>query len=539
MQRHSCKTRGWVLAVALSFGLVAASETGGVDPGKLSEMKALRKEAAHRTRRIIFDNDGNEPVYYCETATAEELLSKRTSPLVGSQVDTIFYCTWSSGFSYFTHNTKVGVVFDSTAEEPGKGPGSGFSKNKTRAFIDQGSDCLQIMVDWCRKNDIEVFWSMRMNDIHDAWGAWYSPHLFPPIKKEHPEWLMGSADKRPVNGGWTAVDYAQPEVRDLAFRFFEEVCNHYDVDGVQMDFFRHLTYFRKHAWGEPVGTEELDMMTDLLRRVRQMADEVAVRKGHPILISVRVPDSVELCRAVGIDIERWMKEDLIDLMTVSCYFRLNYWDVSVDLGHKYGVPVYPCLSETRMRDPEAAKVRGSLESYRARAVNVWQSGADGIYMFNFFNPTSPLWWELGSMETLEPLDKVYTTGARGTGNLEFWYKGGEQFVKRSLISPDRARPLLPGKTEQVDLVVGDDFGKTNPEIVLELRFRDLSKIEDVSVGVNEAALESGALDGNWLSVPVSVAVMKQGRNAFTVTLKEGVEGQPVLEDLLLRVRHSQ
>ncbi|HEO70865.1 MAG TPA: hypothetical protein ENN80_06335, partial [Candidatus Hydrogenedentes bacterium] len=388
-----------------------------------TSMRRLRKEAAHRHRRIIFDNDGNEPVYYCEEATAEELLSKRTSPLPPSQVDTIFYCTWSSGFSYFTHDTKAGVVFDCAAEEPGKGPGSGFSKNKTRAFIEQGTDPLKIVIAWCRAHDTEVFWSMRMNDVHDAWGSWYSPHLFPSIKEQHPEWLMGSKDKRPVNGGWTAIDYGQPEVRDRAFGFIEEVCTDYDVDGVQMDFFRHLTYFRKHAWGEPVGQEELDMMTGLIRRIRAMADEAAVEKKHPILLSVRVPDSVELCKAVGLDIERWMDEDLIDILVVSGYFRLNYWDVTTRLGHRYGVPVYPCLSETRMRDAEAKKVRASLECYRARAVNAWHGGAEGIYMFNFFNPHSPLWREVGSMETLWGLDKVYTTGARGTGNLDFWYTG--------------------------------------------------------------------------------------------------------------------
>jgi len=42
------------------------------------------------------------------------------------------------------------------------------------------------------------------------------------------------------------------------------------------------------------------------------------------------------CRANGFDIVRWMKEDLIDLLMVSGYFRLNPWETSVKLGHKYG-----------------------------------------------------------------------------------------------------------------------------------------------------------------------------------------------------------
>ena len=32
------------------------------------------------------------------------------------------------------------------------------------------------------------------------------------------------------------MDYGRPEIRDLAFRFVEEVCRNYDVDGVELDF---------------------------------------------------------------------------------------------------------------------------------------------------------------------------------------------------------------------------------------------------------------------------------------------------------------
>ena len=393
---------------------------------------------------------------------------------------------------------------------------------------------------------------MRMNDIHDAWGGWYSPFLFPPIKREHPDWLMGTEDKRPVDGAWSAVDYGRPEVRDLAFQFFEEVCNNYDVDGVEMDFFRHLTYFRKHAWGEPVGQEELDMMTDLFRRIRTMADEAAVKKGHPILISVRVPDSVELCKAVGFDIERWMAEDLIDIMVVSGYFRLNYWDVSAKLGHKHGVPVYACLSETRMKDAEAHKTRASLASYRARAINAWYGGVDGVYMFNYFNPNSPLWHEVGALDTLAGLDKVYTTGARGTGNLDFWYTDGERFVNRSLLSPCRARKLAVGQTETVDLLVGEDlrFGKgkgesegeagaATPKVTLQLRVQDLAKPDDLAVTLNGAQLAGGVQEGLWVNYALAPAQVKQGMNRFDIALNEGAQGSPVLQDLLLWVRYGE
>ena len=59
-------------------------------------MKEVRKKAAHRQRRIIFNNDGNEPAYLCQSVSKDELLGHRTRDLAGTQVDSIFYCTWSS-----------------------------------------------------------------------------------------------------------------------------------------------------------------------------------------------------------------------------------------------------------------------------------------------------------------------------------------------------------------------------------------------------------------------------------------------------------
>ena len=521
-----------------------APRAAEIDGGQRAEtrqadIKQLRKEARQRRRRIIFDNDGNEPVYYCKEATPEALLARRTTPLVGSQVDTIFYCTWCSGFSYFTHNTKVGEVFTCTAEQEGKGPGSGFSNNKTADFIAQGTDPLEIVVEFCHANGIEVFWSMRMNDVHDAWGAWYSPFLFPPLKKAHPEYLMGTEEDRPVNGGWTAVDFGHEEIRDLAFRFFEEVCQNYDVDGVQLDFMRHLAYFKAHANGGSVGEEELGMMTGLLARIRRMADEVGAKRGRPILISVRVPDSVELCKAVGLDVVRWIEQDLIDLLVVSGYFRLNPWESSVELGHQFGVPVYPCLSETRLKDEQGRRVRASNESYRARAMEAWQAGVDGIYMFNFFNPNSPLWLELGDVETLRGLDKVYCAGVRGYAGLDFWFEGGERFMHRSLLSPDWPRPLQPGQGESVEVVLGEETGE-GPEstVTLQVRFKALAKPGDVALKVNDKELDGGTRSETWIDYRVEPSVLRAGPNRFEIVLRPECDPGPVLEDLLLWFRYG-
>ncbi len=527
----------WLLACLI---LVLGDFSGaaeGSDSRVLSqeEIKKLRKEAAKQPRRIIFDNDGNEVVYYMDEATPEALLAKRTTGVVGTLVDTIVYCTWSSGFSYFTHNTKVGVPFVSTAIDPAAGPGSGFAKNKTQALIDKGLDPITIVSDYCRANDIEFIWSMRMNDIHDAWGAWYSPHLFPPIKQEHPEYLVGSRDDVPPNGTWSSVDYAVEEIRDLAFKFFEEVCQNYDVDGVELDFFRHPVYFKSYAFDGHAKEEELAMMTDLVQRIRAMADREGAKRGKPILVSIRVPDSLSFCKAMGLDIERWLRDDLVDLMVVSGYFRFNAWEESVALGHQYGVPVYPCLSESRLKDKEANAVRSSIEAYRGRAMDVWKSGADGVYMFNFFQAPHPLWSELGDLKTLARLDKDYTTGARGIGELAYWNKAGLEYMKRYHLSPEQPRSIEPG--EQAEVKLRADVPETGAKVTLKLRTPGEGAGELLVVRLNGTELKSAGREENWIVYGVEPSAVVDGMNTVSCSLDAGSDRAVTIDDMVLSVRY--
>jgi hypothetical protein len=66
------------ITLLLLIGCVTAAADSGPDN---AAWKRLHQQAVNRQRRIIFNNDGNEPVYYCKEATAAELLRSRTSAL--------------------------------------------------------------------------------------------------------------------------------------------------------------------------------------------------------------------------------------------------------------------------------------------------------------------------------------------------------------------------------------------------------------------------------------------------------------------------
>lgn len=491
---------GWLLLVA------AGAESKLED----ASWQQLRQQAVNRPRRIIFNNDGNEPVYFCRETTAKELLKSRTTPLAGSQVDSIFYCTWSSGFGLFTHRTKVGQVFN-TREAM-------FAPNRAEEFLAAGIDPLEVMAKFAHQHDLELFWSMRMNDTHDGAGADYGPVMFRAnkLKQEHPDWLIGSKGQRPKYGAWSAVDYGVAEIRELVFRYCEEVAQNYEVNGIELDCFRHAFFFQCSGKGAPCGEMERNQMTGLLRRIQAMTEEVGRKRKRPILLAVRVPDSVEYCKRIGLDLEKWLADGLVDLLIVGGYTQLNPWQYSVQLGHKYGVKVYPSLDEPRVRDEAARKLRASPATYRGRAMNVWDAGADGVYLFNFFDPFSPLWRELGDPTVLRQRDRNYFASVRGVGVMPVPHR---PFLHVPTLNPASPIAVAPGKPARVEFPIGEDFSRigSGARVTLRLQFKNLRAAPDVRPHLNGQPLPQGQILDDWLEFNLTGKMLHRGTNVLELT----------------------
>ena len=123
--------------------VVAATGTAAV---KTEEIRELRKQAAFRPRRIIFNNDGDDVFAVNKDASIKTFLAARTTALLGSQVDAIAYSTTRS-FAFFTHDTKVCEVF---TRKEGR-----LANNITPDLVARGLAPLQVMIAFCRQNDME------------------------------------------------------------------------------------------------------------------------------------------------------------------------------------------------------------------------------------------------------------------------------------------------------------------------------------------------------------------------------------------------
>lgn len=510
------------LLTLAAAGLLAVQAQAAVPPVlTLEALRAQRHDLAFRRRGLVMNNDGCDVLYFPKDAplSAQAFLDQRTTALAGTQVGTIAYCTISSGFSFFTHDTQAGTLLTRQSAEYRIQPQM---RNVAKELVDQGADCLRLVVDYAHAHGMEAFWSMRMNDTHDVEHRPDKPYLlYPPLKEQHPDWLVGEPVKRTPKGRWSSVNYGLPEVRDLAFRYLEEVCRGYDVDGIELDFFRHLCFFPSTANGGKASVEECGQMTDLLRRVRAMTEEVGLQRGRPLLVAIRVPDSVELSRDLGLDLERWLAEGLADILITTCYFQLNPWPVSVELGHRYRVAVWPCLSDSRVTG-ETRFRRASLESYRGRAANAWQAGADALHLFNSFNPKSPMWSQLGSPETLRGLDKLFFVAVRD-GNPESWLAGGRRYRALPMLTPSDPLALEPGATQEVPLTVGDDLAAARaaglaPVATAHARVRGLAGPDRLSLTLNGKPLAAPTATDDWLDFPVPTESLAVGTNQVRLAL---------------------
>jgi hypothetical protein len=253
-------------------------------------------------------------------------------------------------------------------------------------------------MEYLKNHGKEVFWTIRVNDTHDhnlpvkSLHGWKQRMASTTDKKGNP-FLVGTTSRPPRFARPNALNYDNFEVRKKFIRAIkagvDKLAGQHRLDGIELDFTRHTILFKSVADGGKASDRQLALITDLVRLIRKDLDQTALDRGRPILLMVRIPDSVEFCRAIGIDIEEWLKEDLVDMVVNSDYYMLSSWSSFADFCHRYDVPYYACLERRRIEQnvPDASSSASMSvpirpELWRGEALNAWSSGVDGIYIFN-------------------------------------------------------------------------------------------------------------------------------------------------------------
>lgn len=440
-------------------------EGANASSGSTISLTAEHRRAVDRTRRIIMQYDINchgMPFGSRGAGPGPELRQEsidfHMAPVrqKGNQIDSVW---WELGEGEVAQWPSEVLETQKTVFPP---------------WWEAGLDPVQLLVDATHDLGREVFWSYRING--SPWSS--QPLELQTFKMEHPEWTHKGLPDIPSSLFW---DFSVEEVRRHKVRILKEVATRYDFDGINLDFARVPVLFR-------AGQQWLqrDKLTDLIRRVRRMLLEVGDKRGRPYLLAVRVPENLPGCHFDGMDIERWVREELVDILVLGC--RSSEVDIGAfrRLCEGHGIKLYPSFDDHHSSD---GYHEAPVKVWRGVCANWWAQGADGIHTFNlvfassaahqalglgsagFSNHREEGWQrqcsiyrEIGSPMTFADKDKVFFIQRRGGGhgptvvpNAEDWRVPRHMYFNTNMFGALPASLANDGKADTLlTLYVADD-----------------------------------------------------------------------------------
>lgn len=497
--------------------------------------------------RVLLQDTGDPLTRIFGKITREQLIDLSVGPLKGYAIDAYCHCVNHAGGVYHDSDLreKIAQHVDRLA--------SGSVLQMTQAIdqlIGEGNDCLAVYAEGAHALGMDYFLRLRMNDLHDRLGylskitkpqpllqkyimePYYYPNRF---KLDHPEYLLGDPDKDTTlttHESWEsgALNYALGAVREYNVGLAKELVNKYDLDGLELCFVRHPFLFASSE-----SYAQRHVMTEVIRHIHKIVKEAAAQKGRPIHLSARVLDSVEQNLMIGIDVQTWLAEGLLDLITISggyCLFGTP-WHQIASLAKHHGVPALATLSYS--------KLHVGREGIRAAVERMYAQGIQGVELWNFFYEmefyhepdSSHLGYEftrdLAEPEKLKTLPRTYYL-PESVGSLA------------PIVAASQLHGAWPG---QVPLTIGhatDGIGNVAVfeigeapavgEVTLTLEILNLGPDDQIQFFWNNRQIHKNS--GSW----VGNITHDRHRFEFTLTAQDVYAGENKLEMKLLK-RHSK
>jgi hypothetical protein len=350
-----------------------------------------------RPKRFIYNSDANHMYYYKTPPMSVADLQEYVDEVVGTGVTTFFASpNWGMPMAYPSKVTEM-IGAQLGKEELAEFCEAGLTKEKSaeRAFANyysfyhKGLDPFGLLIERARKKKLEVFISHRPNEVHDVQNP--DSLIVTKFWRDHPEWRVGKiGDKispdfaeivggrkdysvNPIVASWFpgALNFAVAEVRSQRLAELRECCERYPIDGLDIDFQRFPIYFPQDE-----GPKHIKTMTAWMREVRAMTHEIGAQRGRPLLLSVRVLARPEQNLTVGLDPVAWAQEELVDFITVAHFLR-NDFPLPIKKYRELlpeGLPIYASI-----------EVEKEGDKFRRIARQLYDEGADGLMMFNYFS----------------------------------------------------------------------------------------------------------------------------------------------------------
>ena len=394
------------------------------------------KGRLERAYRVMWDQNHPFQSHYNPPMPPETVAQAHLGFLAGTPVDANV-CALGPDAGYVTAFKSERTQMEYLVERYEKGAVLGdvrywrHAENLKRSFA-QGIDPLEVQVRESGRLGIDHWFRLSMNDWHhfDAdsgsvyrlgGSAFYEGRKDLLIGEEGAAGWVDSPELRHVLP-WMQ-DFAHEEVRALRRDIALEVCERYDCAGFLFDFLRVPAFF---GFGEE--RKNAHLMTKMIRETREGLDEIARTKGRPLGLAVRLPPTVDGTVRMGLDVDAWIADHLVDVVVTSPFFAQDTehdaaeW---VGMGADSPVLIMAGLEEGYLAghsdgfnrwfyNPPVMTPLG-LDMIRAMAARHHDRGVEGIYVFNWFATTLTFDYDnisalddIADPERLRYTDKRYT-----------------------------------------------------------------------------------------------------------------------------------
>ncbi|MCH2373221.1 MAG: hypothetical protein MK538_03495 [Planctomycetes bacterium] len=334
-------------------------------------------------------------------------------------------------------------------------------------WAEEGFHILREYLSATKARGLECFYSYRISD------AYCDTEFGEDFAAAHPEWTVED------EWAYKKWNFAIPEVRARKLAIMKELAEDFDFDGLEIDFARGPNNLPKgRLWPYRDG------LTKFLRDLRAKTLEVESSRRRPFLIAARVPDTVVGCHFDGLDVETWIRENLVDILVLG----VRSYDLEIErfrylIGTK-PIKVYATLDDHHCTDGYSWP---PIEVMRGVVANWYQQGMDTLQTFNWGTASPEVaaktgmhvrqayrddsdriavyqqaYRELGSPETLRFKDKTFVVQRRGGGGsggseVHDWHTPRASYQNTNMLAPLPALLDNTGKADTlVRLRVGDD-----------------------------------------------------------------------------------
>ena len=404
-----------------------------------------------KNNEVIFYTDGRHTsVYLYEPPMGVKQYVEPIDELLDLGIDTISYAVGDC--SVLLYASKVGERWGHNVDLTDHDIWWRAAQN-AKLMIASGSDPLMLVCEHAQRRGFQFLPSLLLNMLHTPPNRVTNCRVAD-FTTEHPEWQVGEEPDHALAefDNPVRLSFAIPQVRADRLAVIKELVGDYPADGIELNMCDYAPFIGR---GEVV--EHTETLTEWMRDIRRVCDEAAAAQGRAKRLVIRIGASIEGTKAMGMDVETWIKESIVDAvicMQVVGGFENDIAGLSAITAVAEGTDVRVLAGIESTNHQELSR-----PVVRAAAANAYAAGVRGVLFHTYYPSPKRYPYEdgatgqlrfMGHPDLLEHLDKKYRLGMPFNAKTAPSY-GLQEQLPAALLCGDPVREFT--------LQIGDDVSR--------------------------------------------------------------------------------